>query len=169
MKSKRHSIPPRLLAALCAGAMSTAVIASGSHAGGHGHAHGATPTQTAIGEPGVADQVTRTLAVDMSDQMRFTPSDIRVRRGETVRFVIRNTGQLKHEFSLGTRQELAAHYELMKKFPDMVHDEPNKVSLAPGEQGEVLWRFTRAGTVDFACLYPGHYEAGMKGRVRVGK
>ena len=105
----------------------------------------------------------------MSDRMRFTPAEIRVRRGETIRFVVRNSGQLKHEFNLGTRKDLAEHHELMKKYPDMVHEEPNQVSLAPGEQGEVVWRFSRAGIVDFACLHPGHYEAGMKGRVRVGK
>lgn len=140
----------------------SAAFASGNHAGGHDHGD-----ETAYGKPGVAAQVTRTIQVDMSDTMRFSPADIRVKKGETIRFIVKNAGQMKHEFSLGTKQELAEHYELMKRFPDMVHDEPNKVSLAPGEQGEVIWRFTKTGAVDFACLHPGHFDAGMKGQVKV--
>lgn len=90
-------------------------------------------------------------------------------QGETVRFIVSNSGQIKHELSLGTEQELLAHLELMKKFPDMVHDEPNSITLAPGKQGEIIWQFTRSGVVNFACLMPGHYEAGMKGAVSVVK
>ena len=144
--------------AILAGASGT--FAAGSHAGGHG-------TQ-AIGKPGVAAKATRTIAIDMSDTMRFTPSAIQVRRGETIRFVVTNSGQLKHEFNLGTEADLKAHYAQMLKFPEMEHDEPNLVSLAPGKTGEVIWQFTKAGTVHFACLHPGHYEAGMKGTVAVG-
>ena len=146
--------------------------AAGAHAGGHGHAnhqdHHAS-LETPYGKPGDAARVKRSIEVVMSDDMRFTPSNIQVRRGETVRFLVRNAGQVRHEFSLGTKQELEEHYEQMKKFPDMVHDEPNKVSLEPGQQGEVIWQFTRSGKVDFACLHVGHYEAGMKGQVSVGK
>jgi uncharacterized cupredoxin-like copper-binding protein len=145
--------------AILAGASGT--FAAGSHAGGHG-------TQ-AIGKPGVAAKATRTITIDMSDTMRFTPSTIQVRRGETIRFVVTNSGQLKHEFNLGTEADLKAHYAQMLKFPEMEHDEPNLVSLAPGKTGEVIWQFTQAGTVHFACLHPGHYEAGMKGTVAVGR
>lgn len=144
--------------AILTGASST--FSAGSHAGGHG-------TQ-AIGKPGVAAKATRTIAIDMTDAMRFTPSTIKVRRGETIRFVVTNSGQLKHEFNLGTEADLKAHYAQMLKFPEMEHDEPNLVSLAPGKTGEVVWQFTKAGTVHFACLHPGHYEAGMKGTVAVG-
>jgi uncharacterized cupredoxin-like copper-binding protein len=154
---------------LCAAALSlsTAALAAGNHAGGHDH--GQAAEDTAIGKPGQAASVKRTVTVEMSDTMRFTPDNIAVKQGETVRFVVKNVGKAKHEFSLGTQKELLEHYELMKKFPDMVHDEPNKVSLEPGQQGEVIWQFTKAGNVDFACLHPGHYEAGMKGQVKVGK
>lgn len=141
--------------------------AAGSHAGGH--AHEQNGDQTSYGKPGVASKVSRTVEVTMSDDMRFTPSRVQVRRGETVRFAVKNAGQVRHEFSLGTRQELEEHYEQMKKFPDMVHDEPNKISLEPGQQGEVIWHFNKGGTVDFACLHVGHYEAGMKGQVKVSK
>ena len=162
---KYHPIQSLGLGLLTAMLVSTGALAAGSHAGGHGHAS----EETSYGKPGIAARVNRSIEVVMSDDMRFTPSNIQVKRGETVRFVVRNAGQVRHEFSLGTRQELEAHYEEMKKFPDMVHDEPNKVSVEPGQQGEVIWQFTRSGAVDFACLHVGHYEAGMKGQVKVGR
>lgn len=150
----------KLIAACAVWAWASASFASGDHAGGHGTA--------SIGKPGQAGKVERTITVEMSDAMRFTPSAIAVRRGETVRFVVKNAGKLKHEFNLGTEADLKAHYEMMKKFPDMEHDEPNIASVAPGGTGEVVWQFTKAGKVQFACLHPGHYEAGMKGTVTVG-
>jgi uncharacterized cupredoxin-like copper-binding protein len=155
------SILPSRAALLFSGAMlaTTAAMGAGNHAGGH--------HESLIGKPGVVSKVTRTIQVDMSSGMRFKPSDIRVKQGETIRFVLKNTDSVKHEFSLGTPEELLEHYEVMKKFPDMEHDEPNKISLAPGKQGEVIWQFTKAGAVDFACLHVGHFDAGMKGQVKV--
>ena len=171
---KLNSIPSLSLGLLAALTLSSAALAAGNHAGGHEHApagahdsHAHAPEDTAYGKPGQAAEASRTVEVEMSDSMRFTPSDIRVKRGETIRFVLRNAGRLRHEFSLGSRQELEAHYEQMKQFPDMVHDEPNKISVEPGQTGEVIWQFTRTGRVDFACLQVGHYEAGMKGQVTV--
>ena len=140
-----------------------AAQASGSHAGGHDH--GQAPR--AIGQPGVAAQATRTIQVDMADNMRFSPERIEVRQGETVRFVVRNIGKVKHELVLGSPQDLLAHYALMMKNPEMEHDDPTQVTLQPGKSGEIVWRFTRAGEVAFGCLQPGHYDAGMKGAVRV--
>lgn len=140
-----------------------AAMASGTHAGGHGHA------DEAIGKPGAAAKVTRTIKVDMTDAMRFTPASIAVQQNETVRFLITNSGKIKHEMVLGTEKELKEHYEVMKNNPEMEHDDPNMVTLAPGKSGEVIWQFTKAGKVDFACLQPGHYDAGMKGEVKVAK
>jgi uncharacterized cupredoxin-like copper-binding protein len=104
----------------------------------------------------------RTIRVGMSDDMRFAPSEIKVRRGEVVRLVAANKGQV-----LGTMDELKAHAELMKKFPGMEHDEPHMAHVAPGKTGEIGWRFTQPGTFYFGCLIPGHFEAGMVGRVTV--
>jgi uncharacterized cupredoxin-like copper-binding protein len=150
-------------------AFTVAVLAiTGSvHAGGNatdGHAHG---PGDAIGVPGTAGRVSRTVQVDMSDTMRFNPASVSVKQGETIRFVVKNSGRLKHEFVLGNEGELKEHHELMKKFPDMEHADPNMVTVASGKTGEVIWQFTKAGTVDFACLQPGHYDAGMKGVVSV--
>jgi len=136
---------------------------AGNHAGGHSHG---SDTQ-AIGQPGEASQVSRTLELSMSDSMRFSPSNITVKAGETIKFVLNNVGKLKHEFVLGTDKELKEHYQQMLKFPEMEHDEPNMVTVAPGKTGVVIWTFTQAGKVDFACLLPGHYGAGMKGSVAV--
>ena len=133
-----------------------------------GGTHGASHHSWAqIGQPGKAKQVTRTVVIDMTDNMRFTPSQVTVKAGETLKFVVKNSGKFKHEMVLGTQKELEDHYELMKKHPEMDHTDPNMVTLAAGKTGEIIWRFTKAGTVDFACLQPGHYEAGMKGAVTV--
>ncbi|MEJ8847769.1 cupredoxin family protein [Variovorax rhizosphaerae] len=156
---------------ICSGAMlALALLASGNgfangtHAGGHGH-----DADASVGKPGIASKATRTVSIDMNDTMRFIPADIHVKKNETVRFVITNSGVLKHELVLGTEKELKEHYEVMKKHPEMEHADPNMVTLAPGKSGEIVWQFTKAGKVDFACLQPGHYDAGMKGAVNVKK
>ena len=149
------------------------VQAGGGHEGGHeeahehGHGHGHASASPA-GEPGRADEATRTIHVTMNDTMRFHPSDLKVRAGETVRFVIRNEGKIRHEMVLGTESEIREHMAMMQAMPNMQHQDANSVSLAPGESGEIVWKFTQPGEVDFACLVPGHYEAGMKGEILVG-
>lgn len=168
--NKRHIFLP-LLTLWLAGFSLTSWAGEGpaGHTHGHAHTHAHAGEETAIGQPGDVAKVGRTITIDMSDNMRFTPSSLQVRQGETVRLVVRNKGKVRHELSLGTQKELLTHLEAMKKYPDMEHDEPNSVTLDPGKQGEIVWQFTRAGTVHFACLIPGHYEAGMKGAVRVDK
>ena len=122
-----------------------------------------------FGREGSARKATRTVRVGMADTMRFTPSELTVKRGETVKLVVHNNGKVKHEMVLGTIKELKEHAELMRKFPEMEHADPNQVSVDPGMTGELVWQFTRDGTFDFACLVPGHFEAGMVGKVRVGR
>ncbi|GAB3186538.1 cupredoxin domain-containing protein [Hydrogenophaga aquatica] len=109
----------------------------------------------------------RTIEIRMTDDMRFTPERIEVREGETVRIVAANRGQVMHEIVLGTREELLAHAELMKKHPDMEHDEPHMAHVPAGKRGDIVWTFNRPGEFEFACLIAGHYEAGMKGRITV--
>jgi uncharacterized cupredoxin-like copper-binding protein len=123
--------------------------------------------QQAWGIAGEAQAAVRTIAVGMDDRMRFTPGRIDVREGETVRFVVRNTGKLMHEFVIGTKAENAKHAALMVKFPTMEHDEPWMAHVPPGETGELVWTFNRAGEFEFACLIAGHYQAGMAGTITV--
>lgn len=119
------------------------------------------------GIAGDAKSVRRTISVRMSDAMRFSPDRIEVRRGETLRFRVHNDGQAMHEFVIGTPAENAKHAELMKRFPDMEHDEPYMAHVSPGKIGEIVWTFNRAGRFEFACLVAGHYDAGMVGTIQV--
>lgn len=121
------------------------------------------------GSPGVAKDVSRTIDVSMDDTMRFTPKTISVKQGETIRFFIKNNGKLPHEFVLGTTSELKEHAGMMQQMQgmQMKHSMPNMIPLAPSQKSAVLWKFDKAGTVSFACLVPGHMEAGMLGEVVV--
>jgi uncharacterized cupredoxin-like copper-binding protein len=122
-----------------------------------------------VGEPGKMNAVNRTVEVKMSDTMRFHPEKISVKRGETVKFVVKNDGLEPHEFMLGEIKALQEHAEVMRKHPTMVHDEPNAITVNPSQTGELVWKFTKAGRVDFACLIPGHFEKGMKGDIQVSR
>lgn len=162
----RHSI------ALAATLAALSPITSQAH-GNAAHAAPARPyvaaevIETAFGRQGDPKKVTRTLTVDMADSMRFTPGALTVKRGETVRLKVANKGQVLHELVLGTPNELRLHAEMMKKHPGMQHDEPSMVHVAPGQAGEIVWQFTQPGEFEFACLVPGHFEAGMRGKVVV--
>ncbi|NKI68501.1 hypothetical protein GN109_03625 [Collimonas pratensis] len=140
----------------------TLAIAGAAHAdAGHHHAD----SGTAVGQPGLMVDVTRTVKIDMGDNMRFTPANIHVKQGETVRFLVSNSGKLKHEMVIGSAAQLAEHAALMRKMPEMEHDDPNQVTVEPSKNDELVWLFDHTGTVDFACLEPGHYEAGMVGKI----
>jgi uncharacterized cupredoxin-like copper-binding protein len=128
-----------------------------------GHRHdGATPA----GEPGDPKTPARVIEVVMDDRM-YTPVTVDAVQGEQIRFVIRNAGTEAHEFLLATREANLKHAAAMTKSPDMEHDEPNGLRLLPKGNGEILWRFTRTGTFEYACLIPGHREDGMIGLVTV--
>ena len=179
--SFRHGL---LAIAFFLSAHPASTLASGTHAGSHGHS-AANP----MGEPGKPDQVSRTVEVAMYDNY-YEPEALRFAAGETVRIVVRNKGQLVHELNIGTAQMHAEHQKEMQVMQDhgallpdridhermkmdmggghtMEHDDPNSVLLEPGKSAEIVWRFTRAGEFEFACNVPGHYAAGMVGTVQV--
>ena len=146
---------------------STAAFAGPGHKSGEGHSHAG---ETAYGMPGDPKKPARPVNITMREadgKMLFVPDRIEVRKGEQIRFVLRNNGEVDHEFVVATLEENLKHAEEMKKNPDMEHDDPNARRLAPKKTGEILWRFTKAGEFDFSCLIPGHREAGMFGRVIV--
>ena len=133
-----------------------------------GHSH----KSFAAGEPGDPKKpVARTIEVTMKEtedaKMLFEPNKVEIKRGEQVKFVLKNAGKVDHEFMLDSIANNAKHKIQMEKNPDMEHDDPNGKRLVPSGSNEIVWRFTKAGTFEFACLIPGHYESGMKGTVIV--
>ena len=118
------------------------------------------------GEPGNPQKPSRTIEVAMSE-MEYTPWRIEVKRGEQIRFVIRNVGKEDHEFLLATTQENLKHAEDMKKHPHMEHDDPNGVRVAPNKTAEIVWKFNKPGTFEYSCLIPLHRDSGMIGHVTV--
>ena len=153
------------------------VLAGGSHSDGHHHEaepthhqdmghgddhHASGGHASMVGEPAAADAAGRTVHVDLLDTMRFAfdePLDLK--HGEVVRFVVTNCGQIRHEFSIGSADEQDAHRAMMRDMPNMVHDDPNAVTVDPGQTRELIWRFKGDQPVVFACNIPGHAEAGM--------
>lgn len=159
------------------------VWAAGSHSGGHGHG-----TKMAIGEPGNADEVTKTLTVKMFDNY-YEPASIEVKKDQTIRFIVENAGEFVHEFNIGTNAMHASHQDEMMKMMEngvlevdkinhhmmkmgsghagsMAHDDPNSVLLEPGKSSEIIWKFAEVAKLEFACNVPGHYESGMKGAIK---
>lgn len=136
---------------------------------GHEHQH---LSAVGFGSPGMASEVTRTVQVQASDDMRFSPSRFKVKRGETIRFVVHNAGRIAHEFSIGDRHAHKAHAAMMKSMPGMHHeDSETTVMVEPGKTKTLIWKFDKqpTGPLEIACNIPGHYEAGMKAPVSLGR
>lgn len=117
--------------------------------------------------------VNRSIEVRMDDQMRFTPSSIEMRAGETIRFVLHNAGKIAHEMVLGSDAEIREHAQAMQlgtnHGSDHGHGNGAAITVAAGHTGELVVRFDQATTLQMACLIPGHYEAGMRGTVKVSE
>ena len=128
------------------------------------HEHGDSQSD---GQPGDPAKVSRTVTLTMNDNLRFDPDKVTVKKGEIIRFLLINRGAIEHEMVIGSKQELLEHAEMMRSMPNMKRNEPNMIRLQPSKRGAIVWRFTQAGTVDFACLIPGHMEAGMLGSIDV--
>lgn len=174
--------------ALAAAMPAPAALAGGDHEGGHGHdderrereerhghddghAHG-DGHAFGFGEAAPDAAPDRTVEVTARDSMRFEPDRIVVEPGQIVRFVVENVGKLQHSFTLGTPQYQRTHDEQMRGMaPDELaghmKGSSNGMVIPPGGTGSLTWRFERDGPVEFACHIPGHYPAGMKGRVRI--
>ena len=173
----------KLISVLAIAALPAWAIAAGDH-GAHGAMNAASASASGHDAAGMQDihnemhasmagmagdpaKVSRTIPIEMDDAMRFTPGEVSVKAGETVRFFIVNKGKLPHEMVIGTAEEIDEHAEMMKKMPGMVHKEANQITLAPGQRGGIIWQFGKAGTLTYACLQPGHREAGMVGKIDV--
>jgi uncharacterized cupredoxin-like copper-binding protein len=158
----RSKLPPPKLLALITSLFLLSV--AGRSAFGHGG------EDFSAGEPGNPKKPARMIVVTMTDsdgKMAFIPDRIEVRKNERIKFILKNNGALKHEFVLASIKENAEHAELMKKFPEMEHADPNAKTIEPKQSVELLWQFTKPGEFQYACLIPGHIEAGMQGTVIV--
>ncbi len=174
--TQRPSRPAPLSSLASLASLGLAVLLLSATLPAHAHGpqgHGAKANAPVVKEQkpwgiaGDAKNARRTIEVQMTDNMRFTPDVIHVKLGETVRLVAVNQGKVLHEIVIGTPEELAEHAEMMKKFPNMEHDEPYMAHVDAGQRGDIVWQFNRAGSFEFACLIAGHFEAGMKGRIHV--
>jgi uncharacterized cupredoxin-like copper-binding protein len=139
----------------------------------HGDSHATKEATTisteekAFGREGDGKKVSRTIKIDMGDAMRFNPSQLTVRQGETIRLEVTNSGKMMHELVLGTMKDLREHAELMRKNPGMEHDDAYMAHVAPGKTETIVWTFTNAGEFSYGCLVAGHFEAGMLGKLTV--
>ncbi len=161
-------MPPRFVPPLAAPLLAAMLVVSGSGWITPLHAH--EGEHFSAGVPGDPSKPARAVKVSMQEdgkKMRYEPARIEVRQGEQIRFLISNDGIYNHEFMLATVAENRKHGALMKKYPDMEHADPNAVTVAPYVAMELLWKFTRKGEFEYACLIDGHYEAGMHGRIIV--
>ncbi len=148
-------------------AFTSGVALAGPGEKGHSHSH---DSGFAAGEPGDPKKPARIVQITMNEgdgKMMFLPDRVEIKRGEQVKFLLRNNGALDHEFILATSAENMKHAEEMKKNPEMEHDDPNAKRLTPKKTNEIVWRFTKAGQFEYGCLIPGHREAGMIGTVQV--
>lgn len=166
----------------------TLIAASAGAFADAGHGRGA-----AIGEPGGKSKVSRTVVIKIKDNF-YEPETVEVKKGEMIRFVLKNSGELLHEFNIGTASMHAEHQKEMAQMaehgmltatginhqmmnmdhskmgmPSMKHDDPNAVLLEPGKSAELIWKFTKNAKLEFACNLPGHYEAGMVGQIKFRK
>jgi uncharacterized cupredoxin-like copper-binding protein len=154
------------LATLLFGIAAVVPAAAGPGATGHDH----DMESFSAGQPGDSKMPARVVQVVMREddgKMMFVPKNVEVRKGEQIKFMLRNNGELEHEFVLATHEENLRHAEAMRKNPDMEHADPNAIRLQAKKAGTIVWKFTQAGSFEFACLIPGHSESGMLGTVVV--
>ena len=140
-----------------------------------------------IGEKGDIKDVTKVVTVKMFDNY-YEPNEIVVKKGETVKFVVKNMGELVHELNIATKEMHIKHQPEMAKMVEheilladkidknkmkemskmdhsMAHKHANSVLLEPNDTGEIIWKFSTSTKLEIACNVPGHYEAGMIARI----
>lgn len=162
---KRHSLALTTLASLV---LAGAALASGDHG---------AQDDTPYGRPGDPKKATRTVTIEATE-IAFNTQALTFKTGETVKFVLVNKGEQNHELTIGDAAMQHEHREMMAAMPGMSHAEMDKsmpghamhgnsVDTKPGETRTIVWQFTKPGTFEFACNYPGHAEVGMEGKITV--
>ena len=141
----------------------------------------------AIGEKGSEYSVDRVIKVSMYDNY-YKPNKFKIKKNETIKFVVENKGELVHEFNIATKEMHFKHQpemmmmveheilladkidkkkmmEMSKKNPAMAHSHSNSVLLSPGEKAELIWKFSNTVDLEAACNVPGHYDVGMIAKI----
>ncbi|MEX2144841.1 MAG: cupredoxin domain-containing protein [Candidatus Spechtbacterales bacterium] len=113
-------------------------------------------------EPSQPNQGQKVVKMTMTD-FAFDPAIVNVSENETVKFVITNNGVVKHEFRIASMHEIEEHMGSGHGDHNGADNDANVLVLEPGETGEITYTFKGGEKLIFACLLPGHYEAGMKG------
>ena len=136
-----------------------------------------------IGEKGKLSEISRTIEIKMYDNY-FEPNVLNIKKGETIKFIVYNYGELVHEFNIATKEMHIKHQpemmkmveheilladridkekmkEMAKKDHSMAHFHSNSVLLEPNEIGEIIWKFSTTANLEAACNVPGHYQDGM--------
>lgn len=142
-----------------------------------------------IGEKGDPNKVDRIINIKMYDNY-YEPNIIRVKKGETIKFVVQNLGEMVHEYNIATKEMHIKHQPEMQKLVDhgilmvdkidkekmkkmskmdhsLSHSHANSVMVEPKKTGEIVWKFSKNLTLEMACNIPGHYETGMLGQIIV--
>ena len=140
-----------------------------------------------IGEKGDLAEVTKVIEVKMYDNY-YEPSEFKIKKNQTIKFIIFNYGEFVHEFNIATKKMHLKHQpemlrlvenkillvdridkkkmkELSKKDHSMSHSHSNSVLLEPNESAEIIWKFNTEADLEAACNVPGHYEAGMIAKI----
>ena len=142
-----------------------------------------------IGEEGKLNEVDRIIKIKMYDNY-YIPTEIKIKKNETIKFVVKNFGDLVHEFNIATKEMHIKHQpemikmmehgillgnkidkekmkEMAKKDHSMAHSHSNSVLLEPNEIGEIIWKFSTTANLEAACNVPGHYEIGMVANIKI--
>lgn len=139
-----------------------------------------------FGQVGDVSHIDRVIEVDMGE-MYFTPDNYSFERGETVKFMLINSGRVVHEFAIGTEETQKAHEKEMTALmregmmttrvlrhdrmleAGMMHVDANARLLEPDEESELVWTFSgEQDELIIACNVPGHRAAGMEASVTIG-
>ena len=142
-----------------------------------------------IGEKGKASDVSKVIEIKMYDNY-YEPNIIEVKKGETIKFVVINLGELVHEFNIATKEMHIKHQpemmmmvekdillgdridikkmkEAAKTDHSMAHSHSNSVLLEPKKSADLIWKFSKNTKLEAACNIPGHYESGMVAKVNI--
>jgi uncharacterized cupredoxin-like copper-binding protein len=115
----------------------------------------------------------RVIAVETTDQLRYSPETLTVQTGETIRFEVTNSSTIEHEFVVGDQKLQEEHAEFMAEMSmnhqGMQHGDMSSYALTipPGETASLVINFEESGTLIYGCHIPGHYEAGMSGTILI--